>query len=351
VASRRRRAAWVGLGVAAGTTALVLTERALVRHLRARADPEAQEPFGTLPPDDLGPVRAPDGTDLCVRAAGPDDAPALVFVHGFSLDLTSWYYQWQAFSDRYRCVLFDHRAHGRSGLPPSGDYSIEALGRDLRAVLDGAVPAGPAVLVGHSLGGATIMSFAEQFPEEFGTRIAGAVFLDTWASDIVLTALGAVGDRIERIVGPPLRALLGAPDRAERIRRLVQGRAGDLPFLIAWLTNFGPDASPSVVDHVARVATETPAEVWIHSLDALVRVDLREALANITVPSLVIAGDRDRITPPASAQQILERLPDARGILLTRTGHVSQMERPGLVNGLLAEYFDQVFARETVTHP
>ncbi len=109
-----------------------------------------------LAPEDLGPVRSFDGTELHVRAAGPKDAPVLLFLHGFSLDMTTWHYQWRALSDRYRCVLMDHRAHGRSGPPAAGDYSLMAMGKDVRAVLETAAGDGPVVLVGEGWEGVAV---------------------------------------------------------------------------------------------------------------------------------------------------------------------------------------------------
>src|SRR5205807_339679 len=149
----RRRGAAILAGAAAGTAASVLASRALVRRQRRRPDPERSERLTELPPEDLGPVVSHDGTLLAVRAAGEEGRPALVFAHGFSLDMTTWHYQWKAFSDRYRCVLYDQRGHGRSGPAVGGDHSLQAMGGDVRAVLDAAVPRGPAVLVGHSMGG------------------------------------------------------------------------------------------------------------------------------------------------------------------------------------------------------
>ena len=72
---------------------------------------------GAPPPEDLGPIEAFDGTKLAVRAAGPPEAPLLLFSHGFSLDMTTWREQWSDLGDEFRCVALDHRAHGRSEVP------------------------------------------------------------------------------------------------------------------------------------------------------------------------------------------------------------------------------------------
>ena len=135
----RRRTAIVTAGLAAGAVASGLAGRAMLSRHR-RIDPEALADLSVLPPEDLGSVTSFDGTELSVRAAGDPSHPVLVFVHGFSLDMTTWHYQWTALSDRYRCVLFDLRSHGRSARAASGDLSPSAFARDLAAVLDAVVP-------------------------------------------------------------------------------------------------------------------------------------------------------------------------------------------------------------------
>ena len=343
-AAKRLRRVAVGLGAAAiAGVGAVAAERAAVRRLRGRSDPDASEDLRELPPEETR-VTSFDGTELHVRMAGPADAPTLVFLHGITLDLTTWHFQWKHLSGGFRCVLFDHRAHGRSSIPPTGDYSLVAMGKDVRAVLDAVVPNGPAILVGHSMGGMAVLSFAKQFPEEFGERVRGAVFVDTAASDVLREVFGGLGTGVGwalRRLGDRFRERI---ETAERLRHRVRSMGGDLAFLTAWATNFGPDASPSHVEHVARISADTPVEVWVHTWRDLIELDLRRAIENVRVPSLVIVGDRDLITPKVSAQALRAALPDARAVVITRAGHISMLERHEVFNDLLDGYLDQMLA-------
>lgn len=333
----------VGLGLAG----VVVAGRRSVRAQRAKPDPEAGVDLSELPPEDLGPIASFDGTELAVRAAGPRGAPTIVFCHGLTLAMTTWHYQWKHFSDRYRCVLFDQRAHGRSAAPPGGDYSLSAVGRDLHTVLERTAPKGPVVLVGHSMGGMGILSFADQYPEEFGDRVVGTVLVDTAASDLLRESLGILGDRLERWVRPLThRAIFDRPDRAERIRSSMDRWGRDLAFLLAKTTNFGPDASTSHIEYLTRLSTGAPVEVWTEMMRGLVEMDFREALGSITVPSLVLVGDRDTLTPKRSAEALLELLPDARAIVITKAGHVSMMEQHAVFNRLFTEYLDGLLLPE-----
>ena len=133
----KRRAAVLTAGLAVSAVAGGFAARTVLR--RRRPDIEADEDLSVLPPDDLGFVESFDGTKLAVRAAGEPSNPMLVFVHGFSLDMTTWHHQWTGLSDRFRCVLFDLRSHGRSEPAASGDLSLSAMGRDVAAVIDATV--------------------------------------------------------------------------------------------------------------------------------------------------------------------------------------------------------------------
>jgi pimeloyl-ACP methyl ester carboxylesterase len=336
----KKAAAWAA-GLTVGTAAGVVAGRALIRRDRRRIDPEQGEQLAELPPDDLGPVVSHDGTLLHVRAAGDPAAPAIVFAHGFSLDMTTWHYQWTAWATRYRCVLFDHRGHGRSSTSPSRDYTLQAMGEDIRAVLDAAAPDGPVVLVGHSMGGMAILAFAEAHPEEFGTRVAGVILADTAAAEVVRGLLGGV---LGRLTGSRL------PDaRAERIRDFMKEGRSDLSYVVARLTNFGHKASPWLVDYVAAISGQAPVEVWTDSLAGILSLDFREALEHIRVPALVVVGDVDRITPPASARALAKKLPNARLVVLEGAGHLTMLERHEQFNRVAEQLLDRAFGTEART--
>ncbi|MBI4260467.1 MAG: alpha/beta hydrolase [Actinobacteria bacterium] len=339
---KRRRAALWTAGVAAGLAAGGLAARGAVRRQRGRIDRDRLAELATLPPEDVGPVTAPDGTRIAVRAAGDPGAPTLVFAHGFSLDMTTWHHQWTALSDRFRCVLYDHRGHGGSDRSPAGDYSLEAMAGDLRAVLDAAVGEGPCLLVGHSMGGMTLVALAELHPEEFGGRVAGVVLADTSAGELVRGALGAVGARVEALLRPGIRTVLSVRHRAERMKRLFETRGADVAWAITRLTNFGPGADPALVEYVSSLGTQAPVEVWTDALVSLVEMDLGHALEHVRVPALVVVGSVDRLTPHASARAMAEALPDARLIVIEGSGHLPMLERPDELNRILEGFADRV---------
>jgi pimeloyl-ACP methyl ester carboxylesterase len=307
------------LGVGAGIT----LERTLVRRDQRRDDPEAGEPFGQLRGKPAT-VTSFDGTRLHVEELG--SGPCLVFAHGFSLTQDAWHYQRRDLPDRFRCVFFDQRGHGRSGQPRRDDYSLEALARDLRAVLDWTSEE-RLVVVAHSMGGMGTLKFAEQFPEELGDRVAGLVLVGSTYLDTVrgmtaaVTARGAY--RVQRaLITGAFRFMGQDPVRANQLRR----RGSDLGYLGTRLFGFGSDPSPSQVAFIDRTLAGTDVEVWAKVFPSLIDFDLSEVLETLPVPALIAVGDKDRITPPAAARHMAEKIPDARLLVLEDAGHCAFLE-------------------------
>jgi pimeloyl-ACP methyl ester carboxylesterase len=312
-------------GVAAGT--------ALRHRRRARSEQDPGEPLAMLPPQDLGPVRAADGTLLEVRAAGPADAPTLVFVHGFSLDLTIWHYQWTGL-DGLRCVLYDQRGHGRSGR--SDDLTLEAMGRDIGAVLEAVDGDRPVVLVGHSMGAMAILSAAEA--GTLSDRVAGVALIGAASSDLLRGVMGS----ITGVLRPRLGSFATTARRVDRLRRAVLASPTDMAGTFARLTQFGHDAPKHLVDHVVGLAAHASSDVWTDGLTNLMGMDLRQAIEKLTPPTLVMVGQEDRVTPPSAAVELTGALPDGRLVVIAGAGHLPMLEKPQDVNDHLRAFAAEV---------
>lgn len=326
----RKRTTIVSAGIAAGAVAAGLAGGAFWRRRQVIGDHHTWAP----PPEDLGPVKAFDGTKLALRAAGPADAPLLLFSHGFSLDMTTWREQWSDLGDEFRCVALDHRAHGRSEVPPTGDVTLRSMGRDLATVLDAVAREKPAVLLGHSMGAMAILALAEQRPDLFGERIVGVALLGTSASDLLRGTLGGVTD----ILRPRLGSVAAAARRVDRLRKAVLAGPGDIPAIVARVTQFAPEAPDDVVNHVLHLAERTSSLVWTEGLSELMGMDLRHVLPRITVPALVAVGDQDRVTPPAVAVELAAALPEGRLFIVEGAGHIAMLERPERLNPELRSF-------------
>jgi pimeloyl-ACP methyl ester carboxylesterase len=320
----------VGAVAAAGAVAAGLAGQALWRRRR----PAGRDGAWAPPPEDIGPIEAFDGTKLAVSAAGPADSPVVLFSHGFSLDMTTWREQWTDLGDEFRCVALDHRAHGRSEVPPTGDVTLRSMGRDLATVLDAVAPDRPAVLIGHSMGAMAILALAEQRPDLFGERIAGVALVGASASDLLRGAMGGVTE----LLRPRLGSLAAAARRVDRLRKAILAGPRDVPAIVARVTQFAPEAPDDVVNHVLHLAESASSLVWTDGLSELMGMDFRDALSRITVPALVAVGDQDRVTPPAVAVELAAALPQGRLFIVEGAGHIAMLERPERLNPELRSF-------------
>jgi len=217
------------------------------------------------------------------------------------------------------------------------------MGRDVAAVIDATVGRRRAVVIAHSLGGMAVLAAAESRSELFGGKVRGVVLIGTAASNLLQGVMGSVTGMLR----PRLGSLSQAADRVNRLRRYVVAGRGDVGALIARATQFGPDPSPVVVNHVVGLAARAPSQVWTDGLAGLMTVDVRHALANVTVPTLVAVGDHDRVTPPAAAMILVGDLPNARLEIVEGAGHLPMLERPDAVNDMLARFCSEALPRRT----
>jgi pimeloyl-ACP methyl ester carboxylesterase len=346
----RRGLLGAALGVVATGAAVGLAaERYVVGRARLRPDPEAAQPFFALQPERTRTVRTEDGVELHVEEVGPADADlTVVLVHGYVQEMAVWHYQrlaLQAAGD-VRVVLYDQRSHGRSTRGAAERSTIDQLGRDLGQVLDELVPTGPVVLVGHSMGGMTVMALADARPELFGDRVVGVALVCTSAGKLAQVTFGlpTVALPVTKRVLPVLtRGMRRVPRPFERSRRA----GSDLVFLFTRRGGFGStDVSPTVVDFVATMGARTPVDVIAEFYDTFMAHDKLAALDVLSgVEVLVVAGDRDLLTPPDHSRAIADAVPDARLVVVEDAGHMVALEHHERVSEELLRLLDRVRAR------
>jgi pimeloyl-ACP methyl ester carboxylesterase len=282
-----------------------------------------------------------DGVRLHVETSGPVDAPVtVVLLHGWCLDRRTWHHQSKALEQvDARVVAYDARGHGRSSPTRLRSATLAQLGDDLAEVLREYAPAGPIVLVGHSLGGMTIMEFADSYPQEFAGRVAGLVFVSTTAEGATHTCYG-----LPTTITPVLRAAEEAG--AGLLARLGAWRPHNamLPVLrptVRWLL-FGDDYEPGDLEVTMSAfgrASLRSIGGFRASVGAQHRLDTLAALGD--VPAAALVGDRDRLTPPACAESIAGALAGTELTVFEGAGHMLMMERPAEVSAALLAVVDR----------
>ncbi len=279
-----------------------------------------------------------DGTRLHVECFGPDEGPTIVLAHGWTESLSYWIYVTRELSHKgFRVVAYDLRGHGRSERATAGDYSLTRFGEDIEAVLEGCVPEGQrAVLAGHSLGAMSIAAWAEH--HEVQARISAAALLNTGVGDLIAEQLLYPVPRLARAMSQAIavRGFLGA-------RTTLSQVSTPISHAIIRYVAFGPSSSPAQVAFYERMLVTCLPDVRAAVGLAMSVMDLHDAVPRLTVPTLVMAGCKDRLTPASHARLIAQVLPVPAGLVeLPETGHMGPLERPLEISQALAALADGV---------
>ena len=266
-------------------------------------------------------IATPDGGSVHVLEKG--EGRPLVLLHGITLRADVWAPQFHQLADRYRVITVDLRGHGTSRAGDAG-FGIGRLGDDLATVLT-ALDLHHAVLVGHSMGGMTVMQFCGDHTDVLAERVDGLVFVATRAHQVFPPYV----DRGARRLVAQGQALVDA-GQALPSRATVTTQAARLAF--------GDRPSPKAVRIVAEMGRSMQPEALVPSLGGLIEHDARVALRATETPSLVIVGTRDLLTPVPSASHLAHLLPHAELVVLPRAGHQLMQERPGELAELLDSF-------------
>jgi pimeloyl-ACP methyl ester carboxylesterase len=329
----------IGTAGAIGVGAVVAARRYAVGRERLRPDPDRDEPFGELRGRPQT-VVADDGVPLHVEVNGPDDASlTVIFSHGYCMTQDSWHYQRRdlARESDVRMVFWDQRSHGRSGRSDLAHATIDQCGDDLLAVIEATtLPDRPVVLVGHSMGGMTIMALADRHPELFGDRVVGVGLVNTSSGGLAELTLGlpeAFGKVFRAAVPGVVRGIGKRGKLIDRGRRI----GADVAFVITRRMAFADrEVSPSIVEFVERMIGSTPTEVIAEFYPTLAGHDKLAALDVLRkVPAVIVVGDQDRLTPLAHGRAIAAALPEAE-LVEVSGGHVVMLEHPKIVTDAIA---------------
>jgi pimeloyl-ACP methyl ester carboxylesterase len=329
-----------GVAVAALATGAALgyrAERALVRPRRSLV-PGAGPPLGTLA-GERHELRGPDGLRVAVECYGPPDAPQLVLAHGWTNTGRVWHEQVAGLADRFRLVTYDQPGHGRTSPPRSRRYTLDLLGDTLRTVIEQATGPQRLVLAGHSLGGMTVLNLLARHGEVTADRLAGVALLSTTSSARAETALLELGiggaarfERALRILVPWFR-----DPRVHELSGRIYSASSDLSYVMTRLWAIGPAAPPEVVDFVEQLVLDSDPDIIAGLTEAVLGVDEDLGLECLTVPTRIVVGARDRLTPATRSRRMAARCAAAELLELPEVGLMAPLEAPGPINALLEE--------------
>jgi pimeloyl-ACP methyl ester carboxylesterase len=322
-----------GIGKVAGATVAAVAglagagyagQRVAASRLRHRPDGDAARALDAPMYVDRR-LDAFDGGSIYLVESG--DGPPIVLSHGVTNSIRSWFYQLETLpAAGFRTIAFDHRGHGQSKVGTAG-HALPNLAEDVRSVVEG-LDLRDAVLVGHSMGGVAVQSFMTRFPEVAAERVAGIVLLSTLAT----APLGSHSTRTKKRIEHLTRH---APDMS------WVWNSENFGFLLARL-GFGKDPHPSHVELVRQMLRDCLPETRLDAPRVLMGLDLTPDLPNIDVPTLIVVGTADILTPPAQSRILARLIPGSRMEVFPGGGHMLMLERHDELDRLLIDFAREV---------
>ncbi|WP_069160380.1 alpha/beta fold hydrolase [Nocardia altamirensis] len=295
-------------------------------------------------------ISTADGVALAVREYGPRSADlTVVLLHGHCLRTESWTDVRDSLMRQFphaRVVCYDHRGHGDSTAAPRDTYTLDQLGRDLHTVLDTVAPTGPLILVGHSMGGMTALTYLSQHPHQIGTRIVGVALLATAASGLADAGFG-------RLLRHPIISLFQAAVRcAPRTMQHAKRLACKVFAPIVRTAEFGNrKISPRVLALANAMHNETPIVTMATFLTSFMAYDQTATLPALSkIPTLILCGAADLMTPPSHSVAMATAVEYSDLVILDGAGHSIILEQPTHVAEALSRLLTRTGATPKPTH-
>ncbi len=270
-------------------------------------------------------TRATDGVELYYETWGQPDGEPVLFVRGLGADMRGWILQRMAFGRNHFCVALDNRGVGKSETPP-GPYDLEQMAHDAVSVLDAAGVAS-AHVVGASMGGVISQIIGVRYPERVRSLTLACTscrhhdwrreLLEEWEVTARERGMGALGSKAFRwLINPRIRRRFGI-----------------------WL------------NVLARVLLSSPNEGFANQARAILDFPdgVRDELHTITVPTLVIVGSQDILTPQGDSVEICEMIPHAEMVVIGGAAHGVNVEAPSKFNEAVLEFIERTAADEAAT--
>jgi pimeloyl-ACP methyl ester carboxylesterase len=255
-----------------------------------------------------------NGIEIGYDDVGNATGIPIAFAHAFPLNRTMWAPQVSALVDRCRCVAWDYRGLGESAAQPP--FTVDQYADDLAALLDQLHLDDKVVLAGCSMGGYVALAFWRRHRQ----RVRALVLTDTRASADTKDALAKRADQIAQAQNEGATSVANA---------LIQGVVGKTT----------REKQPDTYDAVHRMMAQAPVDGIVAAIEAMMhRPDSTPLLPTIDVPTLVVVGDEDVLTPVKEARAMHAQIRGSRLEIIAQAGHLASIERPAAFNHVLAEF-------------
>ena len=288
-----------------------------------------------------GYVKSFDGTRLFYSAEG--QGKPLIFCYGLICSSLHWTYQIDHFSSSYQAVWFDYRGHHHSDLPQEmSSLTLGNMARDLGSLMD-ELGISDAVILGHSMGVNVVLEFYRQQPQ----RVAAMILANGTAQRPLETLLGTnavqSGFQLMRRLhqfSPSLLSFLWKSSRSNPLARTLVTFGG-----------FNPHLTPQAdIDLYLQQVSETDPAILLHLIENYNAYDARSWLHTVDVPTLIVAGEHDRVIPLEQQELLHQLIPQSQLEVIRHGSHCPQMDFPDLVNSKIDQFLSQINYVEASNH-
>lgn len=312
-------------------TAFSLMGRMLIKLLVSKSRKDEDEPKQEhSKQNEL--LKRPDGSVINIEFLGNEQAPPILFVHGWNANSTEWYYQKNHFSKNYRVILIDLPGLGKSQRPDNKDFSLQKMAADLEAVIEH-LKLNKVVLWGHSIGGMIILTYCTQIGKSVNQKIKGIILQHTTFKNPVHTSiLSRLLVAIQKPVLYPICYLMIALSPIFWVSKWMSYLNGNLLLSTRFLT-FAGTQTPSQLDFISRLSAMAPPSVFARGMLGMMKTyDVTEDLKNLTMPTLIFAANYDKLTKPVASEFMHNNIPNSQLVTLSSAGHQGLVERHAETN-------------------
>lgn len=254
-----------------------------------------------------------NGIQTNYELSGRKEAPVVMLSHSLASSLIMWHPQMEALEAHFKVLRYDTRGHGKTDVLP-GPYTLELMGEDAVGLLD-VLEIDKVHFVGLSMGG----MIGQCLALDHAQRLQSLVLCDT-SSIVPKEGQPAVQERIDMAKSRGMEALVE-------------------PTLERWFTPSYIGKNPPSLEIIRKQFLATSVDGYIHCSEALRRLNYRDRLQGIRLPTLIMVGEEDPGTPVASAQVIHERIRESKLVIIPSARHLSNVEQPKVFNEALMEFF------------
>ena len=296
---------------------------------------------GDVPPMEAGGsarrVKGASGADLAVEEMGPEGAPRLVFTHGWGADRREWHWAREKLSRQFRVVTWDLPGLGQSTEIPNGDYALEKLAGDLQTVVR-ETGSGPAVLVGHSIGGMINLTVCRLGGGHPPAGVVGIVQLNTTYTNPVKTVKGhETAEALQKPVFEPLLHLFIGVSPLIRVLNWFSYQSG-LAHLQNASSSFAGTETWEELDFASRYVYQSSPAVVARGTLGMLHWDASDVLPRVAVPVLIVSGAQDTTTLPSASERMKAEIPGSAHVQVNPAAHLGPIEQHERYNQAIAEF-------------